>query len=176
MAPSSTSTPAAGARVGTAEDRAAVLLSSLPLEVGFLAIFGKQDSHPPALREAGPSGGPTAPTVLGPQARFVGELFGDEDILINGRFEGKVRVDRNVTVGPSGDVVGDVLGKSVVVAGKVQGQIRAEERAELLASAVVKGSVQAPKVVIAEGAQLQGSVAMSPEDGQPQSASEKKTS
>ena len=37
----------------------------------------------------------------------------------------------------------------------------AQERAELLASAAVKGSVQAPKVVIAEGAKLQGSVAMS---------------
>ncbi len=125
------------------------------------AIFGKNDSTTPPPRDSGATGSSlTAPTVLGPQARFVGELFGDEDILINGRFEGKIRVDRNVTVGPTGDVVGDVLGKSVVVAGKVQGQIQAQERAELLASATVQGSVQAPKVIIAEGAQLQGSVAM----------------
>ena len=102
--------------------------------------------------------------MLGPKSRFVGEVFGDEEILINGRFEGKIRVDRSVTVGPSGDVVGDILAKSVVVAGKVDGQILAEVRAELLASAVVKGSVHAPKVVIAEGAQLQGSVAMSRAD------------
>ena len=141
-----------------------------------MAIFGKQDPHPSPPREPGSSDGPAAPTVLGPQARFVGELFGSEDVLINGRFEGKVRLDHSVTIGPTGDVVGDVLARSVVVAGKVQGQIRAEERAELMASAVVKGSVQAPKVVIAEGAQLQGSVAMSPEGGEPRSASEKKSS
>jgi cytoskeletal protein CcmA (bactofilin family) len=66
-----------------------------------------------------------------------------------------------VTVGGTGDIKGDVLARSVVVAGKVEGQILAQERAELLASAEVKGSVQAPKVVIAEGAKLQGSVAMS---------------
>ncbi len=42
----------------------------------------------------------------------------------------------------------------------MDGQIVAQERAELLASAEVKGSVQAPKVVIAEGARLEGSVAM----------------
>jgi cytoskeletal protein CcmA (bactofilin family) len=93
--------------------------------------------------------------------RFVGEIFGDEDILISGHFEGKVQIDRAVTIGPTGEVLGDVMGKTVVVAGRLEGQIRASERAELLASAAVKGSVQAPKVVIAEGAQLQGNVAMS---------------
>jgi cytoskeletal protein CcmA (bactofilin family) len=73
-----------------------------------------------------------------------------------------------VTIGGTGDVVGDVMARTVVVAGKVEGQIRALERAELLPSAAVNGSVQAPKVVIAEGAQLQGSVAMSPKDGAPE--------
>ena len=41
------------------------------------------------------------------------------------------------------------------------------ERAELLASASVQGNVNAPKVVIAEGAQLQGNVAMSTTSGSP---------
>lgn len=98
--------------------------------------------------------------MIGPQAQVVGEISGDEDVLIEGRLEGKIRTDRKVTIGGTGDVVGDVLARSVVVAGKVDGQIVAQERAELLASAEVKGSVQAPKVVIAEGARLEGSVAM----------------
>ena len=38
---------------------------------------------------------------------------------------------------------------------------KGDEKAELLASASVQGNVHAPKVIIAEGAQLQGSVAMS---------------
>lgn len=91
----------------------------------------------------------------------MGEISGDEDLLIEGRLEGKIRTDRKVTIGGTGDVRGDVLARSIVVAGKVEGQILAQERAELLASAEVKGSIQAPKVVIAEGAKLQGNVAMS---------------
>ena len=130
----------------------------------FLAIFGKHDPTSTELREAPANDGPRGPTVIGPQARVVGEISGDEDVLIEGRLEGKIRTDRKVTIGGTGDIVGDVLARSVVVAGKVEGQIRAQERAELLPSASVNGSVQAPKVVIAEGAQLQGSVAMSPPD------------
>jgi len=42
----------------------------------------------------------------------------------------------------------------------VRGEIRSSDRAELAATAVVDGSIQSPKIVIAEGAQLTGSVAM----------------
>ena len=131
-----------------------------------MAIFGKTDSAPE------PSEGPDRPgtaaasaaTVIGAKARFVGEITGDEDILIHGRFEGNIRVNRRVTVAASGEVKGDIHGRSVVVSGRVQGQVRADERAELSASASVHGNVNAPKVVIAEGAQLQGNVAMSAPD------------
>ncbi len=104
---------------------------------------------------------PPSTTVIGPGVRFVGDLFGDEDVLVDGRFEGKIQVERKVRVGVSGDIEGDVAARDVVVCGKVRGQIVAAERAELTSSAVVHGSVQAPKIIIAEGAQLQGSVAMS---------------
>ncbi len=100
-------------------------------------------------------------TIIGPGVRFVGDLFGDEDVVVDGRFEGKIHVERKVRVGPSGDVEGDVAARDIVVGGKVRGQIVAVERAELTSSAVVHGSVQAPKIIIAEGAQLQGNVAMS---------------
>ncbi len=127
-----------------------------------MAIFGKNESQgqvsAPDRAAAVPAA--AAETVVGSKARFVGELTGDEDIAIHGRFEGNVSSGRRVTVAGSGEVKGDVHGRSVVVAGRVEGQIRADERAELLATAAVKGNVQAPKVVIAEGAQLQGSVAM----------------
>ena len=130
-----------------------------------MAIFGKTDSAPePSASQERPGAAPAPATVIGAGARFVGQITGDEDILIQGRFEGDIRVDRRVTVAPSGDVQGDIHGRSVVVGGRVHGQVRADERAELLASASVQGNVNAPKVVIAEGAQLQGNVAMSGPD------------
>jgi cytoskeletal protein CcmA (bactofilin family) len=110
--------------------------------------------------------------VLGPEARFVGDLTGGEDVLIGGRFEGKIRIEGRATIGPTGQVVGDVLARAVMVAGRVEGQIVAHERAELAASASVHGSVQAPRVIIAEGAQLQGSVTMSAPTGAAERSSE----
>lgn len=101
-------------------------------------------------------------TVVGSGSRIVGDLISDEDVLVEGQIEGKVRCERGVIIGPGGDLKGDVAAKSVVVGGKVRGQIVATERAELAATAVVHGSVQAPKIIIAEGAHLQGNVAMSP--------------
>ena len=100
-------------------------------------------------------------TVIGSGSRVVGELFADEEIVVEGRFEGKIHGERGVLVGQAGDVEGDVEGKSVVVSGKVRGQVAAGERAELTGTAVVEGGVQAPKIIIAEGAVLQGKVAMS---------------
>jgi cytoskeletal protein CcmA (bactofilin family) len=126
-----------------------------------LAIFGKAEgaSGPPAPpdRTVAP---PAAATVIGPNARFVGEISGDEDIVIHGQFEGNIDIPRRVTVALPGQMKGDIHARSVVVGGRVNGQIRADERAELLASATVQGNVNAPKVVIAEGARLQGNVAM----------------
>ena len=128
-----------------------------------MAIFGKTDTQgqvSPGDRPAMPLDGPSSQTVIGPKARFHGEVSGEEDVLIQGHLEGNVKVERKVTVAASGEVRGDLEARAVIVAGRVHGQIRAAERAELLATAAVEGNVSAPKVVIAEGAQLQGSVAM----------------
>ncbi len=131
-----------------------------------MAIFGKAEgaSGPPAPpdRAAAP---PSAATVIGPNARFVGEISGDEDVVIQGQFEGNIDIPRRVTVASPGRMKGDIHARSVIVGGRVNGQIRADERAELLASATVQGNVNAPKVVIAEGARLQGNVAMSGSGG-----------
>jgi cytoskeletal protein CcmA (bactofilin family) len=99
-------------------------------------------------------------TVLGVGARFVGNLFAEEEVVVAGRLEGKVEASRRVQVAPEGEVEGDIEAHSVYVAGRVHGQIRAGERAELAATAVVEGGIESPKIVIAEGAQLTGSVGM----------------
>jgi cytoskeletal protein CcmA (bactofilin family) len=106
----------------------------------------------------------SGPTVLGPGSSFVGELSGDEDIVVTGRLEGAIRVDRRVTVSPEGRVEGEIHARQVVVSGHVRGDVHGSERVELTSSAVVEGGVHAPKVVIAEGARLEGKVAMTEDE------------
>ncbi|MDQ5859313.1 MAG: polymer-forming cytoskeletal protein, partial [Acidobacteriota bacterium] len=92
--------------------------------------------------------------------RVVGDVTGDEDVVVNGRVEGKIRIDRKVVVSAGAEVEGDIQAKSVVVGGRVHGQVTASERAELLPSGRVQGNVHAPRIVMAEGAQIQGRVVM----------------
>lgn len=92
--------------------------------------------------------------------RVVGDVTGDEDVVVNGRVEGKIRIDRKVVVSAGAEVEGDIQAKSVVVGGRVHGQVMASERAELLPSGRVQGNVHAPRIVMAEGAQIQGRVVM----------------
>ncbi len=129
-------------------------------------MFGKPQPQGSPFSADTPPARPVAPsaaskTVIGSGSRVVGDLISDEDVLVEGQIEGKVRGERAVLIGPGGDLQGDIAAKSVVVGGKVRGQIVATERAELASTAVVHGSVQAPKIIIAEGAHLQGNVAMS---------------
>ena len=90
----------------------------------------------------------------------MGDVSGDEDLVVNGRLEGKIRVDRKVVVNAGAEVEGDVQARSVIIGGRVHGQVMATERAELLATGRVQGNVHAPRIVMAEGAQIQGRVVM----------------
>jgi cytoskeletal protein CcmA (bactofilin family) len=98
--------------------------------------------------------------VLGARLKIVGDVSGDEDLVVNGRLEGKIRVDRKVVVNAGAEVEGDVQAKSVTIGGRVHGQVMASERAELLSTGRVQGNVHAPRIVMAEGAQIQGRVVM----------------
>ena len=141
-----------------------------------MAFFGKTDTPAPS---PSPSASPAPPervsvappavstptsssaaTVIGSRVKIVGDLSGDEDVLVNGRLEGKIRVDRKVVVSAGAEVEGDVQAKSVIIGGKVHGQVMASERAELLPSGRVQGNVHSPRIVMAEGAQIQGRVVM----------------
>lgn len=92
-----------------------------------------------------------------------GELHGAEDLLINGRVEGIVRVPGfTVTIGTSGSVAGEIVAARVIVHGLLEGPVRATEKVDLRDGARVVGNISAPGVAIAEGAEFNGSVDMRP--------------
>ena len=97
--------------------------------------------------------------MIGPQVRIQGELSGDEDILIEGKVEGKISMTKTVRIGPKAEVHADVKAQFIVVAGKVVGNLAAD-RVEIVASGSLDGNIRSPKVSIAEGAQFKGSVDM----------------
>jgi cytoskeletal protein CcmA (bactofilin family) len=98
--------------------------------------------------------------VIGPNIRIQGELSGDEDLVVEGRVEGKISVTKGLRIGPQAQVNAEVKAHHVVIAGRVVGNVVATDKVELLPSGILEGNIRAPKIAIAEGAQFKGSVDM----------------
>lgn len=124
-------------------------------------------SHESPRPAAAPApAGPKAATevktaVIGPNIRIQGELSGDEDLVVEGRVEGKISVSKGLRIGPQAQVNAEVKAHHVVIAGRVVGNVVASEKVEILPSGILEGNIRSPKIAIAEGAQFKGSVDMS---------------
>ena len=119
-------------------------------------------SHQPAAAAApARTGGSAGACVIGAKTTIKGEITGEEDLLVEGRVEGQVRITRDLKVGPSGTVKAKVEAQTIVVMGEVVGDCQAVTRVELQPSGRLTGNIKAPKIVIAEGAMFRGNSDMS---------------
>jgi len=100
-------------------------------------------------------------TVIGPHVHIVGEVWTDEDLLVEGRIEGRIHIgDGALTIAPQATIEADLRGRAISVHGSVRGTISAAERIEIAASASVNGHLTANYVIIVEGAQFNGRIDM----------------
>ena len=99
--------------------------------------------------------------TIGKSITIKGDLSGSEDIQVEGTVEGQIELPNNeVTVGADGRVVAAIHAKSVIVIGRVQGNVTAVERIEVQENGTVDGDVSAPRLIVNEGAVLNGSIEM----------------
>jgi len=109
---------------------------------------------------------PSERATIGPSIFIKGDLSGEEDLVIEGRVEGRVDLKQNnVTVGKNGRVKADVFGKVVVVEGEVDGNVFAREQAILRQSGSICGNITAPRVILEDGSRFKGSIDMEPPKG-----------
>ena len=98
-------------------------------------------------------------SVLGPTLVFKGELHAEEDLVIEGRIEGSIQhQEKNLTIGPQGVIKADINAKVITVEGTVEGDLVGDVAVVLRSTARVKGNLSAPRIVIEDGAQLNGRV------------------
>ncbi len=98
---------------------------------------------------------------IGKSITIQGDLSGDEDLVIDGTVDGKVELPNNqLTIGAHGTIRAELHAKSVLVIGRVTGDVHGSERVEIQATGIVEGDVTAPRLVIAEGGVVNGSVHM----------------
>jgi cytoskeletal protein CcmA (bactofilin family) len=112
----------------------------------------------PKPRLSAPLSGMTGgKNILSSDVEIKGKLRFSNDLIIDGRIEGEVNSEGDLTVGENAQIVGDVKTRSVVVFGRIEGNITVTDRCELKQNAILHGDVAAGKLAIEEGATFMGS-------------------
>ena len=113
--------------------------------------------------------------TIGSTVSINGDLTGEEDLLIEGRIEGKIECRRHsVVVGKNGHIKGDIYGKNITVEGNVEGNLYGDEQLSVRKSGTVHGNIVAPRVSLEDGANFKGSIEMSPKEKFPAASTQYK--
>ena len=89
---------------------------------------------------------------------FEGVLTFTGVVRLNGKLKGDISTDDTLIIGETGEVQGNVNVGSLLLNGKVVGDIKASQKVELNATALFQGTLEAPLLITAQGAQLTGQV------------------
>jgi cytoskeletal protein CcmA (bactofilin family) len=123
-------------------------------------------SSPPAARA--PAARVREHATIGSTISIMGDLSGEEDLLIEGKLEGKIECrSHSITIGKGGRIKGDIYGKIITVEGNVEGNLYGDEQLSVKQSGTVRGNIIAPRVALEDGANFKGSIDMSPKDRSP---------
>jgi len=119
----------------------------------------------PAQRDSGgnPRSASSSGTVtnIGDQTQFVGDLTGNADLTIAGKFKGKVSLPKNkVTIDKTGVVEATIHANIISVKGKVEGQFNADTTFQVASSGYVKGDVKARNIILENECDFNGSIQM----------------
>lgn len=128
-------------------------------------MWKKTDAHESSSRPAPPvqpsPQAPTRPARIGGSLSVKGDLYGEEDLFIEGRIEGKITLKKgSVTIGEKGRVHADIEATSIQVAGEVKGDLLGREQVVLLETGRVQGNIKAKSVTLENGAQFKGAIDM----------------
>ncbi|UCF98599.1 MAG: polymer-forming cytoskeletal protein [Spirochaetaceae bacterium] len=97
-------------------------------------------------------------SVIGENSVFEGRFYVSGSILIEGKFDGEIKTEDHLTVGPTGKVKTDIYARKVTVGGTLIGNITATEEVDLLANGKVLGNISTPKLNVENGVLIQGMV------------------
>jgi cytoskeletal protein CcmA (bactofilin family) len=103
--------------------------------------------------------------LIGAGIHVNGDISGTENLMIEGKVEGKIELSGNqVHIGQTGKVAADIIAKNVKIDGALQGDVEGKERVVISKSGRVRGNITAPRVILEDGAVFKGSIDINPAD------------
>ena len=98
--------------------------------------------------------------LIGSGTTVEGKIRTQGNIRIDGKMMGELHAAKNVAVGLTGEIEGNINGKNVTVGGKIRGNIIAVDKLVFEGKAVVRGDIRSARLVIDEGAVFDGKISM----------------
>ncbi|HYN20308.1 MAG TPA: polymer-forming cytoskeletal protein [Thermoanaerobaculia bacterium] len=95
---------------------------------------------------------------LGGGLALRGDITGEGDFHIYGRFEGEIDVSGHVIVSEAAQVDANINAASIVIAGKVRGNLSASTHLDILPTGVLTGTLKAGSFSAAEGSSVKGEI------------------
>ena len=111
--------------------------------------YGSQQPAAAAVARTSPA---ATRNVLSTDVEIKGTVKFTNDLVVDGKIEGEITSDGNLTVGENARIKAEIKTATVVVYGKVHGNLTATDRVELKSSAEVVGDIKAKTLSIEAGA------------------------
>ncbi|MFP4081858.1 MAG: polymer-forming cytoskeletal protein [Candidatus Aminicenantes bacterium] len=103
---------------------------------------------------------------LGQSFSLRGELSGNEDLVIDGRFQGQIDLgNHSLIVEKRGKVEAEIRAKDITIQGEMKGNVYASGKVFISKDAQMTGDISASRISIMDGAHFKGSVKMKESKG-----------
>jgi len=124
-----------------------------------MAIFNQTKKPLPATPVTASANGSQS-SVVGKTLMIKGEIYSDDEILIEGKIQGKINVKNRVIIGVNGNVEADIDAREVIIKGKITGNVKGSQRVEIVPAGELRGNINSPRVVIADSGVFEGNIEM----------------
>ena len=125
-----------------------------------MAVFTQKKSPEPSIPASAMPAVGNQSSLIGNTLLIKGEVFSEDEILIEGKIQGRINVKNRVIIGVNGNVEAVIEAREVIIKGKVTGNVKGGQRVEIVPSGVLHGNINAPRVVIADSGVFEGSIEM----------------
>ena len=95
-------------------------------------------------------------SLVSENIRIEGELSGEENILINGRVIGSIKLNGDIVIGSTGIVEAEIVGNTIIIQGRVKGNVIARSHLEIQSTGKMIGDISARSIDIKEGSTFEG--------------------
>jgi cytoskeletal protein CcmA (bactofilin family) len=137
-------------------------VSALNNALRFLGLGGDDDSGRLGSSGYRETGRAMEGAAMGAGLTFRGDVSGEGDFHVAGRFEGDINVTGRVSVADGAHVDANISAHVIVIGGTVRGNLSASTRVEILPTGVLTGTLKTGSFSAADGASVKGEVWVEP--------------